>query len=137
MIEITRRDISIDRVIQSVKQRANGAIVVFIGIVRGETRGQIIDHMELEAYEEMGLRQLETIQTETLRKFQVNDISIIHRIGVLDVMDTIVVIAVGAPHRDHAFKACRYVIDQLKVKVPLWKKEFTLDGSYWVEGEMS
>jgi molybdopterin synthase catalytic subunit len=135
MIKITRRNISIENVIQSVKKKENGAIAVFIGIVRGDTHGQTVEHMELEAYEEMALRQLTTIKAETLGRYQVNDISIVHRIGVLAVSDTIVVIAVGAPHRDHAFQACRYVIDQLKVKVPLWKKESTLEGSHWVEGE--
>ena len=135
MIEITSEDFSVDDVLRSMKERANGAIVSFIGIVRGVNEGRVVDRIEVQAYKEMALRQLEDIRKEALQKFGVNHIAIIHRIGVLEVSDSIVLIAVGGAHRDESFKACRFVLEQLKAKAPLWKKEFTSDGSYWVEDE--
>ena len=133
MIAITSNDFSVDEVIRSMKKRENGAIVSFLGIVRGETEGTLIERLEVQAYEEMALRQLEDIRKEALQKFDVNQISIIHRLGVLDVTDNIVLIAVGGAHRDDSFKACRFVLEELKAKAPLWKKEFTSEGSYWLE----
>ena len=135
MIEITSEDFSVDDVLRSMKKRTNGAIVSFTGIVRGENEGRTVDRIEVQAYEEMARRQLEDIRREALQKFGVNHITIIHRVGVLEVSDNIVLIAVGGAHRDESFKACRFVLEQLKTKAPLWKKEFTTDGSYWVEDE--
>jgi len=131
MIAITSKDFSVDEVIRSMKTRENGAIVSFLGIVRGETEGAIVERLEVQAYEEMALRQLEDIRKEAYQKFDVNQISIIHRRGVLDVTENIVLIAVGGAHRDDAFKACRFVLEELKAKVPLWKKEFTSEGGFW------
>ncbi len=135
MIEITSEDFSIDDVLRIMKKRTNGALVSFVGIVRGENEGRTVDRIEIQAYKEMALRQLEDIRREALQKFGVNHITIIHRVGVLEVSDKIVLIAVGGAHRDDSFKACRFVLEQLKAKAPLWKKEFTTDGSYWVEDE--
>jgi molybdopterin synthase catalytic subunit len=132
MIAITSKDFSVDEVIRSMKTRENGAIVSFLGIVRGETEGVIVERLEVQAYEEMALRQLEDIRKEALKKFDVNQIAIIHRRGVLDVTENIVLIAVGGAHRDDAFKACRFVLEELKAKVPLWKKEVTSEGSFWL-----
>ena len=135
MIEITSEDFSVDDVLRNMKERANGAIVSFIGIVRGENEGRVVDRIEVQAYKEMALRQLEDIRKEALQKFGVNHITIIHRVGVLEISDNIVLIAVGGAHRDESFQACRFVLEQLKAKAPLWKKEFTTDGSYWGEDE--
>ena len=128
MIELTRKDFSINEVIETHKMRQNGAIVAFIGIVRDETDGKLVKRIEVEAYKEMAFRQLTKIRKEALGKFGVSEISVIHRIGSLEVSDNIVLIAVGAPHRDEAFKACRYVLEQLKKHVPIWKKEFNLEN---------
>lgn len=135
MIEITSEDFSVDDVLRSMKKQTNGAIVSFTGIVRGENEGRTVDRIEVQAYKEMALRQLEDIRKQALQKFGVNHITIIHRVGVLEVSDNIVLIAVGGAHRDESFKACRFVLEELKAKAPLWKKEFTTDGSYWVEDE--
>lgn len=133
MIEITNKDFSVDEVIKSLKKRENGAIVSFIGIVRGETGGRTVERIEIQTYKEMALTQLEEIQREALKKFSVNHISIIHRVGNLEVSDSIVLIAVGGAHRDESFKACRFVLEQLKARAPLWKKEITSEESHWVE----
>jgi len=135
MIEITSEDFSVDEVIRSMRKRENGAITAFIGIVRGETGGRAVERIEIQAYREMALHQLENIRKEALEKFGVNQVSVIHRVGSLEVSDNIVLIVVGAAHRDEAFKACRFVLEELKARVPIWKKEFTSEGSCWVEGE--
>jgi molybdopterin synthase catalytic subunit len=132
MIAITSEDFSVDEVIRSMKKKENGAIVSFLGIVRGETEGTLVERLEVQAYEEMALRQLEVIQKDAFQKFDVNQISIIHRRGVLNVTENIVLIAVGGAHRDDSFKACRFVLEELKAKVPLWKKEVTSEGGSWL-----
>jgi molybdopterin synthase catalytic subunit len=90
--------------------------------------------MKIEVYEDMALKELETIREEAIKKFGVHKISVIHRYGDLNVKDDIVFIAVSAGHRAEAFDACRYVIEELKIRVPLWKKEYTSEGQVWVEG---
>lgn len=135
MIKIQEMDFSIDTVLQDLKQKTNGAIVSFTGIVRGQNKGYTIERLEIQVYKEMALNQLQQIHDEALQQFDVHDIVIIHRIGVLNVSDNIVLIAVGAGHREEAFQACRFILEALKKRVPLWKKEHTADGHYWVEGQ--
>jgi len=135
MIMITRDDFSIDEVVRKVKGRDVGAVVTFLGTVRGESEGRVVERMEVQAYEEMATRQLERIEAEALQKFGVRRTAIIHRTDVLKVSDNVVLIAVGAAHRDEAFKACRFIIEELKKTVPLWKKEYASTGESWVLGE--
>ncbi len=89
--------------------------------------------MEYEAYVPMALKVLRDIEAEARNRWSVLEISIVHRIGAVPVTEASVVIAVSAPHRKEAFEACRFVIDDLKKKVPIWKKEFFEDGEVWVE----
>jgi len=135
MLEITRDDFSIDEIVQKIKTEDIGAIVSFIGIVRGKSNGKNVNKLEFEAYKKMAILQLKNIRAETFRKFNVNQIAIVHRIGSLKVSDNILLIVVGATHRDEAFKACRHVLERLKKTLPIWKKEFTPEESYWIEGE--
>ena len=135
MIIVTRDDFSIDEVIRKIRGPDVGAVVTFLGTVRGESAGRVVERMEVQAYEEMATRQLERIEAEALKKFDVKRTAIIHRTGVLKVSDNIVLVAVGAAHRDEAFKACRFIIEELKKTVPLWKKEYTATGENWVLSE--
>ena len=135
MIKIQEADFSIDIILQGLKQSENGAIVIFTGIVRGHNEGYSTERLEIQVYEEMALNQLQKIHDETIQQFDVHQINVIHRVGILNVSENIVGIAVGAGHRDEAFNACRYVLEELKKRVPLWKKEHTTDGQYWVEGQ--
>lgn len=135
MIMITRDDFSMDEVVQKAKGRDVGAVVTFLGTVRGESEGRVVERMEVHVYQEMATRQLERIEAEALKKFGVKRIVIIHRTGVLEVSDNVVLIAVGAAHRDEAFKACRFIIEELKKTVPIWKKEYTATGENWVFSE--
>jgi molybdopterin synthase catalytic subunit len=135
VIKIQEADFSIDVILQGLKQSDNGAIVIFTGIVRGQNEDYSTERLEIQVYKEMALDQLQKIYDEAFQQFDVHHINIIHRIGILKVSENIVGIAVGAGHRDEAFNACRYVLEELKKRVPLWKKEHTTDGQYWIEGQ--
>lgn len=136
MIEISEGDFSIDEVILNTRHPSMGAVVMFLGTVRDMTKGNPVEQLEFEADKEPAVKELEQIRQETIDKFQVTDVSIVHRTGVLQLGENIVIIAVGAAHREQAFKGCRYAIEELKKRAMIWKKEFLKDGSYWV-GEQS
>ena len=90
---------------------------------------------QIQVYEEMARRQLEEIREEAMARFGVEEIAIIHRYGSFDVSDNIMMIAVGGGHRPETFEACRWVLEEIKKKVPIWKKEITPEGGFWVEGD--
>ncbi|HEY8121745.1 MAG TPA: molybdopterin converting factor subunit 1 [Myxococcota bacterium] len=109
-----------------------GGIVTFVGTVREESRGHAIRRLEYEAYPEMAERELEKICDEAAQQWGAR-VAVAHRIGVLPIGEIAVVVAAAAKHRAEAFAACRYTIDTLKQRVPIWKKEFAESGEYWVE----
>ena len=133
MIKITHSDFNVDEEVQQMKASSVGGIVTFIGTVRGESEGEAIERMEIEIHPEMAEKQLHAIRDEAIKKFNVSDVRIIHRFGDLHLGDNIVLIAVSAGHRAEAFDACRYAIDELKKRVPIWKREHTSTGERWVE----
>lgn len=135
VIEIRREDFSVDEVVEGLLTDGMGAVVTFLGVVRDSSEGKPVEHIEIEVYEEMAYKQLEAIRDEAVENFGVEEVSVIHRYGALKVSENIMMIAVGAAHRGEAFEACRYVIDNIKKRVPIWKKEVTPDGESWVEGE--
>jgi molybdopterin synthase catalytic subunit len=135
MIEITETDFSVDEVVNRIQTDEMGCIVTFVGIVRNNSNGKPVERIEIQIYEEMAVKQLDAIREEAISRFAIDDVSIVHRHGILKVSEKIMMIAVGAGHRVEAFDACRYVIDSIKEKVPIWKKEYTPDGEFWVEGE--
>lgn len=109
-----------------------GGVVIFEGYVRNLTAGKRVLQLEFEAYESMAMREMYKIAVEAFERFKIGKISIQHRTGKLEIAEVPVIIAVSAAHRDAAFDACRYAIDELKIRVPIWKKEFFLDGEVWV-----
>ena len=111
----------------------DGAVCLFLGVVRGENEGRTVVRLEYEAYEEMALPQMEEIAAQARERFGVSDVRIVHRLGVLEVGEVSVAVAAASPHRAEAFAACRYAIDTLKARVPIWKKEFYADGAVWRE----
>ncbi len=113
---------------------ADGALCLFVGVVRNENSGRPVLRLEYEAYEEMALPLMEQIAAEARRRFPVTDVRIVHRLGRMEIGEASVAIAVASPHRGEAFAACRYAIDALKATVPIWKKEFYADGATWLEG---
>jgi len=110
-----------------------GGIVSFIGTVRDSSRGHSIRHLEYEAYPEMAEREMQKIAHEAAQRWPGTRVAVAHRRGRLEVGEIAVVVVAGAPHRGDAFAAARYTIDTLKERVPIWKKEVTIDGEYWVE----
>lgn len=133
MIELRREDFSIDEALGRLLRDRMGAVVIFLGVVRSESRGRTVDRVEIEVYDEMAVRQLEAIRREAMERFGVDEALIIHRYGSLKTMERIMMIAVGAAHRAEAFEACRYIIENIKRRVPIWKKEVTSEGDFWVE----
>ena len=113
----------------------DGAAVVFEGVVRNHTRGRKTLYLHYEAYEEMALRQMQGLCEQAIKKFQVRDVALVHRLGRLEIGETSVLVVVASAHRAAAFDACRWLIDTLKRTVPIWKKEFFEDGAVWADGE--
>ena len=112
---------------------ADGAVCLFVGVVRNENQGRAVLRLEYEAYEEMALPLMEEIAAETGRLYPVTDVRLVHRLGRLEIGEASVAVAASSPHRAEAFAACRFAIDTLKERVPIWKKEFASDGEYWVD----
>jgi molybdopterin synthase catalytic subunit len=110
-----------------------GGVVTFVGRVRDNARGHTVEALEYEAYAEMAEAVFAQIAAEAKSHFAIKEVAIQHRSGRLHVGEISVVIAVSAAHRGAAFEACEYVIDQLKARAPIWKKEFGPDGAVWVE----
>jgi molybdopterin synthase catalytic subunit len=131
--EITGQPLDEPGVTRLVDQAGAGGVVSFVGRVRDNARGHAVDALEYEAYPEMAEAVFEKIAAEAKSQFAICDVAIHHRIGRLVVGEPSVVIAVSAAHRGAAFDACEYVIDQLKTRAPIWKKEFSPDGAIWVE----
>jgi molybdopterin synthase catalytic subunit len=129
MNDITTEPINITRIVDSVKAPGVGAIDVFIGTTRDHSKGRKVISLAYEAYVPMALKSISEIETQARQRWNLHAINIVHRIGKVDVGEASIVIAVSSSHRDEAFKACRFLIDQLKMVVPIWKREFFADGS--------
>jgi MoaE-MoaD fusion protein len=132
---ITRSAIDTGKTLSELRRGDDGASLVFEGTVRNQTRGRRTLYLDYEAYEEMALEQMESLAAESIGKFQIRDVAIVHRLGRLEIGETSVLIAVASAHRAAAFDACRWLIDTLKRKVPIWKKEYFEDGAVWADGE--
>ena len=132
---LTREPIDAERLIAAAKSREDGAVVVFDGIVRNNSRGRQTLYLDYEAHDQLAVKQMKALVEEALERFGIRDAFIVHRLGRLQVGDTSVLIVVAAAHRGPAFDACRWLIDTLKKTVPIWKKETFVDGTVWAAGE--
>ena len=133
IVELTSDPIDVPRLIDHVNKPSNGGICTFLGVVRDNAEGRPVVKLGYEAYESMALAQMCAIVEEAVQRWDLDAVALSHRTGELQVGEASVAIAVGAPHRAEAFEACRYIIDTLKTRVPIWKKEFFQDGAVWVE----
>jgi len=131
MIAIQTDDVDIGALIAAAKMQGTGAVVVFDGVVRDDG----ITEMELEAYEEVAVQELEKIAADATRQFKLLHVDIVHRIGRLVVGENILIIVVSAGHRPEAYAGSRYIIEEIKKGVPIWKKELTKEGGRWVPGD--
>jgi MoaE-MoaD fusion protein len=133
--KLTREVIPANALVSAAKEGEDGAVVIFDGIVRNNSRGRQTLYLDYEAYEEMATRQMSELAREAATRFNVRHVSIVHRLGRLQVGETSVLIIVASAHRAQAYEASRWLIDTLKKTVPIWKKETFVDGAVWADGE--
>src|SRR3981081_2596645 len=131
---IVRGAIQTREVLGGIKRGEDGAAVIFEGVVRNQTHGRKTLYLDYEAYEEMALKQMESLAGQALSQFQIREVALVHRLGRLEIGETSVLIVVAAAHRAAAFDACRWLIDTLKRTVPIWKKEYFADGAVGAPG---
>ena len=134
-VAIVRERIDTLKVAERIKRPEDGATIIFEGVVRDNTRGRKTLYLDYEAYEEMALRQMEDLACQAIDRFKVRDAAIVHRLGRIEIGETSVLIVVASAHRGPAYDASRWLIDTLKLKVPIWKKEYFIDGAVWADGE--
>jgi molybdopterin converting factor subunit 1 len=132
---ITREPIDTRKLTAALQRPEDGAVVVFEGVVRNNTKGRATTHLEYECYEEMAREQMARIGREIAAQFAIGRIGMVHRLGRLEIGEASVVVIATAPHRKPAFEAALEGINRLKREVPIWKKEFFADGAVWVDGE--
>ena len=133
--QITRDPIDAQKIARQMLRAEDGAICVFEGVVRNNSKGKRTLFLVYEAYETMALRKLEEIGIFVRHAWEIDGVALIHRLGHLDIGETSVAVIITSGHRRAAFDACHYAIDKLKKIVPIWKKEFFEDGEVWVEGQ--
>ncbi len=134
MAYITTERIDPARLIEAVKSPSSGAIVTFSGTIRNNSGGREVIRLEYEANIPLAERLFDKIKNEAVRKFPIDNVSIQHRIGLHEMGEISVFIAVSSPHREEGFSACRFIIDRIKEIVPIWKKEHFNDGTEWAKG---
>jgi molybdopterin synthase catalytic subunit len=135
VVALCSEPIQSEKWIEASKRGEDGAVVVFDGIVRNNTRGRETLYLDYEAYDKLAEKQMNEIASEARTRFGVRHVAVIHRLGRLNVGETSVLIVVASAHRAQAFDACRWLIDTLKKTVPIWKKETFADGVVWAAGE--
>jgi molybdopterin synthase catalytic subunit len=124
--------LSLDAVVDEVRDERAGAIATFVGTTRIESRGRTVHHLEYEAYEGMAEKVMAEIAASLKQHYDLCEVAIHHRVGRVEIGDASVAIAVSAPHRQDALSACKDAIDTLKEQVPLWKKEVYEGGEEWI-----
>ena len=136
MIRITAESIDPNALRDALFDDAAGAYCGFEGWVRNHNEGKAVLQLEYEAYEPIAIKEGEKVLREAANRFPHLHAKCVHRTGLLDIGDCAVWVGVSSPHRDEAFQACRYIIDALKVRLPIWKKEHYANGdSGWVNCE--
>ncbi len=129
---ITEEPLSVESLYQQVQVPEAGGNCLFVGTVRNENKGKTVTHLEFESYIPMALKEMDKIAQSAQNKFELQLCAIGHRVGTCKLGEIAVIIACSSKHRKQAFEACQFAIDELKKHVPIWKKEFLQDGSYWV-----
>jgi molybdopterin synthase catalytic subunit/molybdopterin converting factor small subunit len=129
---LSEESLSLDRAVDEVRDEQAGAIATFAGTTRIQSRGRAVTHLDYEAYEGMAEQVMDEIATGLRQRYELCGVAIHHRVGRVGIGETSVVIAVAAPHRQDALAACKDAIDELKERVPLWKKEVYEGGEEWI-----
>ncbi len=134
-VELSSEPLALDRVISAVSHAGAGAVVPFVGTVRDTNAGHAVTLLEYEAYPSLAVAEMRRILDEITSELPGVRVAVHHRTGKLRVGETAVICAASAPHREEAFVACRLVIDRVKARVPIWKREYGPEGPYWVGWE--
>ena len=134
MARLQEGRIDVDALATSVRTDADGAVATFVGTVRDHNAGRRVRYLEYHAYPEMAESEMRAIESEARERFGVGRVEVVHRVGRIEIGEASVAVAVASPHRAEAFDACRFVIDTLKRRVPIWKKEHFEGGAAWIEG---
>lgn len=134
MIRLTEEPLNPQEAVDAVMTHSDGAYVLFVGVVRDHSRGRAVTGLEYQVYAPMAERQMALLVETVLERWGLR-CAILHRYGKIQVGEAAVVICVSSAHRAEAFDACRWTIDTLKADVPIWKREFASDGTYWIEGD--
>jgi molybdopterin synthase catalytic subunit len=133
IVRLQREPIDLAAAEQFLADDTCGAMALFVGTVRDHNAGRAVAHMEYVAYDAMAQKQLEAIADDMAAKWDARRIVLIHRLGDLQLREASVLVAVSTPHRGDSFDACRFGIEEIKLRVPIWKREFTPDGAIWVD----
>ena len=137
MFEITTEPLDARRTERAVTHPGAGGICTFSGIVRDNSRGRAVTHLEYEAFESMAIAEMRKIGAEIAERWPEARVAMIHRTGRLEIGEPSVIVSASAPHRAEAIAACKWGIDRLKETVPVWKKEHATDGTFWIEGDQA
>ncbi len=132
LFDLRSETLSVDEAIAAVSHAGAGGVALFLGTVRDESEGRHVTRLDYEAYPSMAQREMASIADEIQKEIPGTRLAVLHRIGELRVGDLAVVCAASAPHRGEAFQACRALIDRIKERVPIWKREHGPEGPYWV-----
>ncbi len=132
MFRVTRNPINLQELVEFVTDPEAGAIVTFIGTTRNNNEGRRVIALDYEAYPEMAEKRLARLGEEAKKRWSIQRIAIVHRIGPVQITEPSVIIAVSAAHRADAFEACRFAIEEIKKSVPIWKKEVFEGGEVWI-----
>ncbi len=135
LFEVREAPLSADEALAAVRRPEAGGIALFLGMVRDHNDGRAVTLLEYEAYVPMAKKEMRAIAGEIESEIDGVRLAVLHRVGRLEVGDTAVICAASAPHRGEAFRACRALIDRIKERVPVWKREHGPDGPYWVGWE--
>jgi molybdopterin synthase catalytic subunit len=132
MFRVTDKPIDLHELVHCVTDPEAGAIATFIGTTRNNNQGRKVIALDYEAYPEMAEKELARLGEEAKKKWQICRMAIVHRIGPVQITEPSVIIAVSAAHREAAFAACRFAIEEIKKTVPIWKKEVYEGGEIWI-----
>lgn len=134
MISITNNHLSLQKAMCEIEDNSAGALSIFIGNVRNRGRFGNVSEIYYEAYSEMAEEKMKEIENEAQTKWAIKKLVAIHRIGNLKVGETSIIIGVSSEHRHEAFEACKYIINNVKTRVPIWKKEISKENQKWADG---
>lgn len=137
LIRVTPERLDPEAAIEAVRRDEAGAVDLFLGVVRNENRGRAVDHLVYDAYPSMAEKTMRELAEEAAGRFGLSGVAVLHRTGRLAIGETSLLVAVSAGHREAAFEAGRWLVNEIKRRVPVWKKEVWADGEEWIEGPES